>query len=280
MAKIIKPIGDGKRKILSLEEAMKQIDAHQPPKTPPPQEGIIPDKEVISATSSVRYVSYDWEPLAARVQDGDKQSQVKKLTYDESLARLQAAGYQRHPRPNEIFCLLIDFFEDKFKDNPDVRHLASDVFWNSGWTSIAMENDATDGKLTCYIDPKNLRWDDSDNVFEYVLDGKEVEFIGLDTFGRIFDISKVPCATWIDVKDFFDKGLLDEDLVMFLYNNRKPDELPKSMCERPMRIYLPAPGRIQPVSIENHLDINGGDYAYRFAFDAHKSASRGLRLKK
>ena len=271
MAEIIKPVGDAKRKILSLDEAMRQIDAHQPPKTPPPQDVVIPDKEIIGVTNSVSYISHEWEPLAARVKDGDSQSEVKKLTYDESLARLQAAGYQRHPRPNEIFCLLIDFLEGKFENKPELKHLGTDVFWNNGWTSMAMERKGK--SLICYTDPKNLKWDG----FKYIVDGKELEFIGPDRFTRTFDVSKVPSETWIDLKLFFDAGRLDEDLVMFLYCNKRPDELPKSMRERPMRFYLPAPGSIQPVSIVNYLDIIAGGHP-RYPFG--KTASRGLRIKK
>ncbi len=155
------------------------------------------------------------------------------LFFDVSLARLQKTGFERHPRPQETFGLMIDDLEGKLTGR--LKDVSDNMFKSYGeWLSLAFERKGD--VLVAYVDPKNLFWDK--NVSKYVVQGRQVDCAGKETF----DIRGKQSKKIIELEAFEDK------FITFLYN-RSFNQLPKEAREGVSRaqVYLPSEGVVCPV---------------------------------
>ena len=190
-----------------------------PPTTPP---FIIPAGSLV-----VPYHGIEFEHPAYR-----KAGKTDKtlLAYDASLARLRAAGFERHPRPQEVFGLLIDGLEGKLTKQEKSIH--DDLLTSYGeWLSVAFERQGN--RLITYLDPEGLEWRND----KYV---KTKSFKYSDT--KNFDISGQASEQLIDLKFFQD------DFVTLMYTrsfNQLPEQLQKG--KKRAQVYLPPDGQMWPV---------------------------------
>jgi hypothetical protein len=160
-SKIIKPLGDGKRRILSLDEAMRQIDAHQPPKPQTPQNG-----EPAGTQPEVQlrtYLDMEWEQeVCTTYSDPDMAKYL--FTYDESLARLKKAGYERHPSPQEVFSLIAAYHEGKLDLVLD--SIARDILLTEEGIFSCHVGEREGSLLHIYEYVYFLKWDQEKNKYE------------------------------------------------------------------------------------------------------------------
>ena len=227
MAKIIKPLDDGKRRILSLDEAMAQIDAHQPPKPQPPQDrkpvgGGTPAGNQLEARLRT-YLGLEWE-LAVCIGYSDIPKHL--FTYDESLTRLQKAGYTRHPSPQEVLSLITAYHEKKL--NLVLGSLATDILV-----------DASEGIFSCHVGEIEGHWL---HIYEYA------DFLKWDQENKHYKTP--PGKIWFQGRKSFDIIGLDSnertaldivnannpELVEYFYG-RKFEDLPDAM--KPASIFIP-----------------------------------------
>ena len=199
------------------------------------------------------YHDIAFEQPASRKPDA---AEKELLTYDASLARLQKAGFQRHPRPHEAFGLLIGGLEGKL--TAELGAVSDDMLSSYGeWLSMAF---ARKGKqFTCYTDPVGLVWDNKRSTYS-----KKRNFSHAGE--QQFDISGKASGEFIDLKQF------DEQLVRLLYGrlfSALPQEIQKGV--KRAQIYLPPDGSIWPVGRGDFswYNVVGYDYGGR--------ASRGVR---
>jgi hypothetical protein len=237
------------------EERKRQIDALRkkreqakeiPPKAPPATASASP----LIATS---YNDIVFEPLAYREQGV---SEKKLLYFNDSLARLRTAGFERHARPQEVFGLLIDSLEGRLAGS--ISDVQKDMLTSYGeWMSMAFERKGN--TLIAYLDPEGLVW----NSNTYV---KDSSFKSVDT--QEFDIAGKQSNTWIPLDEFSD------DLVQAIYGQKFKD-LPQDMREgnRKAQMRLPPDGVAWPVG----RDGFGGRYSVG-GNGCSLGASRGVRL--
>ena len=171
--------------------------------------------------------------------------------YNQSLERVKAAGFQRHPRPVEAFGLLAESLEGKLTG--DLKEVADNMLQSHGeWLSLAVERRGD--VLIAQVDPEGLAW-------------KKDEYVKTKKFActeqREFDVTGKPSGSWIDLKEF------NEDFVRFMYGRRFED-LPVAMREgdKRARVALPSEGKVRPV---------GRVVFYRFYVYYYDVASRGVR---
>jgi len=214
-----------------------------------------------NSTTTTTIDDLDWEQTSPKDTDGTK----TLIRYDQSLARLQNAGYERHPSPQETFRNIINGLENKL--SPTEKALYDDMISSYGeWLNIAIE--ITEEKqglikkitgspkrtLTTYENPQ-LHWNNN----HYDINGH--------TNKKEYDITDVALQTWVDL----DK--LPEQLIIDLYG-RTHQQLPQEMRTGNNRaqLYLPTPGTPWPAG--------RGDVG-RFGIGAGGShgASRGVRKK-
>ena len=179
-------------------------------------------------------------------------SNKKLLTYDASLASLRSRGQTRHPRPQEVFGLLIANLENKV--TAEQKSIAEDMLnSHSEWFSTALERNKD--KLTIYTDPEGLVWNGSTST--YVMENFTFES------KRDFSIAGISSAKLVDLNQF------GNDLVEFLYT-RKFAQLPQAMREDGSRaqLYLPADRRILPAG--------RGVFNYGSNVNVYYWASRGV----
>lgn len=186
------------------------------------------------------------------------------FSFDGSLERLKKDNYERHLRPWEYFGFMADYLEGKLKE--DLYDLASNMLKEEGeWLSMAMKR--TGNNLTCYVDPKNILWDDNEQKY-FTKGALEYEY------KEEFDITGIPSWAWASLKQFPD------DFIKFLYG-RAFESLPKRMQEN-SQVYLPKKGALGPVgycSVQKFSIISIGVYLYPFSYLYHDKASRGIITK-
>ena len=226
----------------------KDIELREEPKgaNPLPVSSSVP---VASVVSSYRDLEFE-------VQASRNRSDKILYAFDESLERLQSAGFERHPRPSEAFTLLADGIEGKLSGG--LQKVSEDMLNNYGeWLSLAFERN--NDVLICYLDPKGLVWNTKSS--EYVKDGfKFAE-------KKEFNIAGKPSQQWIELAEFSD------NLVRFLYG-RSFKDLPQDMREgdKKAQLYLPSDGVVWPVARDGFNDgygVGGGN--------CNVGASRGVR---
>lgn len=202
-------------------------------------------ENTLESRTGVLYGKVRYESQA--LYDGNDK---KLLTYDASLASLRSRDQIRHPRPQEVFSLLIANLENKL--TPQQKAVANDMFTSYGeWLSAAAERNGD--KLTVYIDPEGLVW----NGYAYVKQNFK--------FGtkKEFSVQGIPSQSWQDLNKF------DPNLVEFLYT-RPFDKLPPVMQQgdRRAQVYLPPEGTIRPVG--------RGNFRFDFGYFYNSWASRGV----
>ncbi len=135
------------------------------------------------------------EPYESKVVFEPKavyEGNYKKLySFDESLKALRKRGYERHPRPAEVFDLICRSLEGRLQ--PEQQAVVDDMQNSSSeWLSLAMKQKGD--KLHCYFDPENIKWDGrgyfSDKDFKCSLE-KVYDIQSLSGFVSIKEVNKV-----------------------------------------------------------------------------------------
>ncbi len=185
------------------------------------------------------------------------ESSKELFSFDESLSRLKSAGFERHPRSQEVFGLIIDDLEGRLSGK--LKDVCDDMLKSYGeWLSLAVERKGN--VLVAYVDPKNLFWDKNNN--KYVVQGRQVDCAGKETF----DVTGKQSGAWIDLNLFEDK------FIKFMHG-RSFNQLPKIIQEGNKRaqVWLLPEGSIRPVG---RSIFNNWHY---FAYNDYW-ASRGTSL--
>ncbi|MBU1204030.1 MAG: hypothetical protein KKG60_03110 [Nanoarchaeota archaeon] len=187
---------------------------------------------------------------------------------ESSLQTLQKEGYERHPHPQELFSLFIDYFEGTLEQK--LIPLAEDILNQSygEWFNIA--NQRKGNILTIFENP-NLIWAPKENI--YAPKENQLKF----TNKHNFNLNGLPSKTWLDLAQVNEAN---SDLVVY-FTTRPFKDLPdqirngtKSISKS--QLYLPAKGEIWPVG-------RGNCYGGRFDFgscDYNGRTSRGANEKK
>ena len=214
------------------------------PATPP---AIIPAGSLV-----IPYRGIEFEHRAYRAAE---KADKTLLSYDASLARLRAAGFERHARPREVFGLLIDGLEKKLTVQ-EISIYEGQLTNYGEWLSLVFERQGE--RLITYLDPEGLEWEED----KYV---KTRKFKHAEK--RDFDINGKVSQQYITLNQFPD------DLVQFLYG-RSFAALPQEMREgsTKARLSLPSDKTAWPVArgiFGGRYNVNGNSYSSR--------ASRGVR---
>lgn len=191
----------------------------------------------------------EFEPLAYREEN---RTHKALLTYDKSLERLRAAGYERHPQPAEVFSLLADNLEGKL--DAQEKAIADDMLKNYGeWLSVAVERKGN--VLVAYFDPVGLQWNERANKYG-------VKGTLLYSHRNEYDVTGKPSEQWIDLEQF------SPEFVQDMYS-RPFAKLPEKMQEGNQRVqvWLSSDGEMWPVG-------RGGQFDFDNIF---VRASRGVR---
>ena len=222
MAKIIKPLDEGKRRILSLDEAMRQIDAHQP--KPCPEKGKqveTLDKMYIADPNGVqKYQNVKWEPKV----------KVSSLEYDHNENRLRQDGWDRAPSPQELFSLLTAYYEGNFHDNTPFRHLAESILASNGLFTChfcSIEEDRASTRLRVLEYVSDIEWDSQ----------KGYSFLGSAHHKRVlsFKITGLERQTAYCLETI---SIINPNLVAYLFT-REYKDLPEQLQNLKMRLDLP-----------------------------------------
>ena len=208
-------------------QELGQKRAGRKPPSPPPAPAT-PPAVVVPPTLIIPYHGIEFEHTAYR-EAGETDKAV--LTYDASLARLRAAGFERHARPQEAFGFLAAGLE--WKLTPQERKIRDDMLTSYGeWLSLAFERQGD--TLITYLDPEGLEWGGEKGYI------KKRSFKYTDT--KDFDIAGKMSQHHIDLNQFPD------DLIQFLYGHSFAD-LPQEMRvgQRKAQVYLPPDKTAWPV---------------------------------
>lgn len=177
------------------------------------------------------------------------------INFNDSLERLRKAGYERHLYPWESFELIMYHLEGKLNETLDA--IAKNLVASDGeWFNLAVERQGE--KLTCYVDPENIRWDGYEE--KYVVDG-----VLRYNYKEDLKIRRVSSQMWTSMQYF------DEDFVEFFYN-RKFKDVPQKLQENAM-IYLPPDYELWPIG-------RGNGWGFNICGYVSDRVSRGIRAKK
>ncbi|MBI4451075.1 hypothetical protein HY642_03810, partial [Candidatus Woesearchaeota archaeon] len=182
-------------------------------------------------------------------------------TYDLSLERVKAAGYERHMRLNEVFAMEIDSLEGRL--DPLHQIYLNQMRRHHEWFSIAFERD--NDYLITYIDPEGLYYDSLRNAYAKRPNFKCSE---MTRWTMTVDGLKRPqcwSGEWLRLDQ------LGEVLGRYLIGRKYP-KVPKELggAQSRVHIMLPATGQIRPA----FFDLSG----YRIhAHGTIESGSRGVR---
>ncbi|MBI4451070.1 hypothetical protein HY642_03785 [Candidatus Woesearchaeota archaeon] len=238
-------------------ESSASVDVPMPPSTAPATQAPLP------------YTRVEFEEVVpTRRHFAVDRNIVKRIyNYPASVERLRAAGYDRHPTPQEALGLMIDGLEGR------LRGVRKGTYENmiSGaceWLSAAFERQGN--HLIAYLDPR-LSW-----LYKSwkLWQGKRYARLSVLSPDAVFDIAGKRSDQVIPLEEFGDK------FVKFMYG-RKFADLPTSLrWSDPFegtygaRVVLPPEGRVQPVSFElwtlGHSLLAGSEHSY--------AASRGVNL--
>ncbi|PIR59709.1 MAG: hypothetical protein COU68_04145 [Candidatus Pacebacteria bacterium CG10_big_fil_rev_8_21_14_0_10_45_6] len=236
-----------------LEEKLRAKKGPVPatePASPPAQTSTPKTKKTKNtpATTGIAYAGIIFEPTAH--YDGDDK---KLLTYNQSLTRLQKAGYETHARPQEAFGLIIDGLEGKLTGQlSQLKDVQKDMLNSYGeWLSLAIERKGD--ILVAYLDPEGLAW-------------KKDHYAKTSKFKsssqKELDIAGKNSEEWINLKEF------DDEFTKYFYA-REFASLPKEIQNK-TQVYLPADRTVWPVGCDKFYIV---DYV-------SNGASRGVRRAK
>ncbi len=218
----------------------------EPATVPPVSEPALAPRPAVDA-SAVSYANLLWQPQAYREAG---KTDKKLLHYDQSLAQLRSARYDRHARPAEVMSLLCAGLEGKL--TPEQKAVADDMLVSYGeWVGLSWERQKD--KLIVSLDAKGLVWKKD----RYVKDKFRC------TEQKEFDITGKASQKYIDLQEF------EEALIQYHYGRSFAD-LPQEMREGDKRaqLYLPADGTTWPVG--------RGNFNYWFYFGGR--AARGVAV--
>ena len=184
----------------------------------------------------------EWEPRKTR----------DFFTFEDSLARLIEAGYTRHPRPQEVASLLLEYAEKPLTEGQET--LTQDIVDGLGeWLSLALYRDGR--QLHCYLDPPKKE----PGHYRTPRDMRHVICKEHREFG--FDYTP-PEHGDILIKD------LPQEMVTYLWT-RPFSQLPPMFSK--VALMLPPEHILKPVAV-----FNCGDIPWLNARESTR-ASRGVR---
>jgi len=235
-----------------LEEKLRAKKGPVPtiePATPPAQTSTPKTKKTKNTPATgIAYSGIIFEPTAH--YDG---TDKELLTYNQSLTRLQKAGYERHARPQEAFGLIIDGLEGKLTGKlSQLKDVQEDMLNSYGeWLSLAVERKGD--VLIAYLDPEGLAWKKDHYA-------KTSKFNASDK--KTLNIAGKNSEEWINLKEF------DDEFTKYFYA-REFASLPKEIQNK-AQVYLPPEGTIWPVGRDVFSD----------GYYVGNGASRGVRRAK
>ncbi len=184
----------------------------------------------------------------------------RPYTFDASLRALKERGYERHPRPAEVFDLICNGLEGRLQ--PEQKAIADNMLYcYSEWMSMAV---LLEGNLLyCYLDPENLVWEKT--KYKYVAQGGKLKHAGEEVYsiGSIGLMNKR-----VSIKDVNE---INPALVEKLWSRRYallPDEVRQSG-----RLWLPPENVLWPVSRFGYFNSRYVIYTNCFS----NLASRGVQ---
>ena len=235
-SKIIQPLGNGKKKILSPAEAMAQIEAYQPPK--PAEQGSAEQsstahKPLDERLEFMECAKVEWEHSIAK---HPKTERSILLRYDQHQGRFGTSRFkpERAPSPEELFSLLTLYYEGKL-----------DALFPFAWAKSLAEDILSGQKLyTCHFcsfEQKVSRFSTVSNpiekmvlnVFEFITDAKWdsplQRYFSPKTWAShnktTFDITGIIPYNTYELKSV---DLLNQDLVAYLFGRNFKD-LPEQL---------------------------------------------------
>jgi len=217
----IKP--EGKRRIVSLDEAMRRADAYEMP--------LIEKAPVRKNIESCLRISDLWIESPAPEE---------MFTFEGNMKRLKEKRYHRNMTPTEYTYLMLTYFEKK--STPEHSVFASKLFLRHEWLAMAWR--VEEDTLICYINPVGIiPKDESSNEYEVAQRGfscyKAYQFV-VRGYGDFLQ-RKFPLSEALgNVQDFSKKiyGVPFEDLTPYSHEYHGKNE---------PTINLPPQGRLEPV---------------------------------
>ncbi|MBI1969452.1 hypothetical protein HYS48_02045 [Candidatus Woesearchaeota archaeon] len=156
-------------------------------------------------TPYVRYKDLLFEKRAPRKKGpAGHLDDKKEFEYLISCATLKLSGYVRHPRPWEVFSLLIDYLEGKL--SREQIEVAEDIL-RGGWEWLSSAFERKGDILTAYIDPVGL-YPQSEPLKDAPGDSKMTGYRKKDfrsTDWLEFDISGIESEKAVPLKKFDDR---------------------------------------------------------------------------
>ena len=178
------------RKAAEAAARQKEIGERRGRKKGTPAAPATPAPSVITAP----YQGILFEPLALRAMNINGKLETEKvlLTYDQSLAALQAREYERHPSPAEVCGLLSDNLENRL--TASLKAVADDMLTSYGeWLDMAVERKGD--ILIAYFGVSGLHWVKDRYVKDKFRAAKQ----------REFDIAGIPSSQYVDLAQFPDE---------------------------------------------------------------------------
>lgn len=201
-------------------------------------------EEIEPQQTNATFENINLEPVASKEQ----------VTFDQSLINLRKRGYQRHPRPQEEFALLISYLEGRL--SPQQNKIAEDMLKKRDWLSCALERQGN--VLIVYLDPEGFIFDG-----EKYVKGKNFKFLEV----KRFTINSLPSQQLLQLNK------IQQELTQYIYG-RTLKNLPEKI-QKDAYFYLPVDNTIWPVA----RGYFGYDYVV-CAYDYFGRASRGVVVGK
>ncbi len=187
------------------------------------------------------------------VYEGDKK---KLYPFDESLQALRERGYERHPRPAEVFDFICKSLEGRLQ--PEQQAVADDMLNSYGeWLSLAMRQ--VGNKLYLYFDPENILWDGR-KVHNTYSAGKNFKY----ALEKVYDIQSL--SDYVSLKKV---NRVNPELVATLWS--RPYAILPDDIRLNTYIYLPSRNVVWPAGRGNFYTFN------IYCYDYDNWASRGVR---
>ena len=265
--KIIQPLGNGKKKILSPEEAMAQIEAYQPPK--PEEQGTTERRSLdemlkLKPEDVLPCAGVEWEPSIVKTSNGKQIS----LRYDQHQERLRANQnkWERAPSPQELFSLLTAYYEGELDA------------WHSTWLKLLAEEILAGGNLyTCHFcSLEETGLETKLHVFKFVTDvewsSAAKTYAALNPHKKqTFEITGLSSHEQYSLEQVARE--ISPDLVKYLFG-RKFDDLPKELQSLNFTREIPANKYLAPLVFDADTKTVGVYHPET------KARSLGVRKKK
>lgn len=198
-------------------------------------------------------LSIDLDGIIVEVESPKDGSSSRNFYFNESLSHLKTRrGYDRHLRPDEIFRIIIECLE-----NPSSKfeNINNDFNSTYQWLSAYFQISSNGKELTVFLDPENIKWDNTRYTGGYIIDGNNGEIKCsskhkfclekiIKRFLRGVEIKNIDL--WKDVPLSLVNDV-NPELVEFLYG--KPYDILPTIIKKRGNIHLPYADEGSPVGI-------------------------------